>query len=533
MEPAMPVAKAIKTTIGKSNSSVVSKGDGGRAATVISLNLRAAPKTAAKKRGTGASSGAAAGVSPTKGRKLTVKTQQPDDNVDVDQRASVRGSGSGGKPVKCRRCSKAPGCKPWAQYDEAKEPVGPLCKDCKEEYDDHSHMSLDDFRAWEKTPQGKAAMLEKITARRTGSRSWDSCDVLSNHEVEIRVKRTCIAVTEDEYTKNFGAKRIERHPKLPKLDLPKENGEGMESCYCLAHPTTKYREVEISTVFRVGSEAKLLTADRHCHASLAMDILTKTALEKKEEGGFDVLWNNTALRSIDYVKEKVANLKKGSGGTQDLMGDEGDKVHADGSDAPEDDPFASDGEEGGDEDAVPGLKIMPTKLKDRLDRLKTVQCNTTPDPVLRRPSTSDLGKFSEKRTPSPAKSQSMGPAASIGPRDSVSQVGDDDEDDEDDATAVDETPLVRWMRKTSLEKVANGVKLQRQLRFAVKAMEKMGKGEQKRMNTHLQQVASKPGSQITHMWCRMLCDGDGDGDSDGDEDGDGDDDGDDDDVDGR
>eukprot|EP00959_Pyramimonas_sp_CCMP1952_P130444 2727638-Pyramimonas_sp.AAC.1 len=92
------------------------------------------------------------------------------------------------------------------------------------------------------------------------------------------------------------------------------------------------------------------------------------------------------------------------------------------------------------------------------------------------------------REPSPAKT--VHADYSVGPHDSVSQAGDDDEegDDCDDGPAPGETPLQQWMRKTSLDKVVRGVKLQRRIRFAGKAMQKMSKGDATRMNTHLQQV---------------------------------------------
>ena len=81
---------------------------------------------------------------------------------------------------------------------------------------------------------------------------------------------------------------------------------------------------------------------------------------------------------------------------------------------------------------------------------------------------------------------SASPAAQTGGLDgSVSQVGCDSDEQESDDAATCETELRKWTRKISFQKVVNCEKLQRQIRFCIKALPKMGSGDQNRMKEHL------------------------------------------------
>eukprot|EP00959_Pyramimonas_sp_CCMP1952_P376569 7887345-Pyramimonas_sp.AAC.1 len=75
--------------------------------------------------------------------------------------------------------------------------------------------------------------------------------------------------------------------------------------------------------------------------------------------------------------------------------------------------------------------------------------------------------------------------------DSVSQLADGDDEDEDGDAGGDwdsnETLYARWKRKLSLKAVVNGQKLQRQVRFAEKALIKMSPSDSARMSAHLSQ----------------------------------------------
>ncbi|CAK0826975.1 unnamed protein product, partial [Prorocentrum cordatum] len=384
------------------------------------------------------------------------------------------------------------------------KPKGPACEVCfLKQKDGFAFLTFAEFVKLEKTPEDKRAMEQVAALQSGGSATWAPAGATDVHSIEIKISRKAVVMNSTEYTKIIGAARGVRHPALPEMTIPREDGDGDETVYVFKHP--------YSPIVRLSSASHLDRASNVFEDQARM-VVQQLVDKRNKQVGMTMLLHPTApLRTPQYVRDKVQ--RAGTFGRRSGEPKAGDACEEDASDAS--DPIETDNEpecEGGKRQRTgtasgalsPAVAATPRFPHPTAPMVTTPKAKAFAEPPRMSPAhmSAAASAVSSARLPEPSPTRSAVARSSVGGSfdgggcgsdigDSVSQLADGDDEDEDGDAGGDwdsnETLYARWKRKLSLKAVVNGQKLQRQVRFAEKALVKMSPSDSARMSAHLSQ----------------------------------------------
>ena len=402
----------------------------------------------------------------------------------------------------CSRCSATSDTKPWAcevQTPSGQVPAGRACLDCMSEWTDHfSHIPTSEaFVTHSRTAEGRREAAEaKMNAQRRGGKELHAASVSSTRQVGCVLKRSLVVLNKREYKEAISKAPTKRHPKCPKIKIINEDGEE-EEVHCFSNPAQPYRTLELYCDISDGMVTQRLGAGKNAFETHAQQTLTRCSSVRSQSMGHQILFGPSLLHTVDYVRQKVVRLAQQQSGEEV---EEGDAMEEDeglgfgmSEEAAEEMRLIEKVQRSTAFDTAPGFSDLPAMLGNRASAALAL---AGPTPKKRRLADGDEPGDEPANDSQPAGSPlslpgTGGKAGSAFAGSDARTVRQDsgDESGEGSAHEVGQSELQKWTSKLSLDKVVAGAKLQRQVRFATKAMTtKMNKNDAGIMRAHLKMV---------------------------------------------